>query len=251
MSRLFAKYRPLAVTIRIESAISTAAGGQYAAFFDPNPKNDWLSVDAVSALTSMPVQDTGASWECLKLVVPPAELAKFDELYTEDNTLEVLKTRFGQFVLMTLVAPTVTGPSEVTVWLDVHWEFHEPNASAEFSQAPLVFPAGNWTVSAAGAITHPGSFAIPPRCVLKLYPELPGTMVASGAATPWIAAFAAQQPAYVFATQAGAINFAQFGDLSGKEIAGTAPSQALPEMVGTFEQRFVSLGNRLPYLANP
>ena len=55
MSRLFAKYRPLAVTIRIESAISTAAGGQYAAFFDPNPKNDWLSVDAVSALTSMPV----------------------------------------------------------------------------------------------------------------------------------------------------------------------------------------------------
>jgi hypothetical protein len=242
MSRLFAKYRCLNATIRIESAISTAAGGQYAAFFDPNPTNNWVQGDAVGALTSMPVQDTAASWECLRLDIPAAELERETELYTATRGVENLVTRFGQFVLLSMAVPNVTpvGTAEVTIWLDATWEFYEPNANTPDQVPPVELEAGNWAISTTtGVITFPAyraqSAHFAARTAYRLHPELPSSFVTGGEPTPYVA-FYTDGFLYAFADAETALSFAASGTGT-KLLGGGTPSQNLPATVAVALQQ--------------
>jgi len=253
MARLYSKYRPLRVVLRVESAISTAAGGQYGAFFDPNPANNWVEQDAIGALTSMPVQDIAASWECLKLIVPASELSRKQELYTEDITNEKLVTQFGQLVLMTLAVPSVTPPGSavVTVWMDADFEFYEPNVSAELSQAPILIDIGDWNFSGTNVITHPPSHPspLPPKAVFKAFPPLPTTFTSFGIEVVWLATYASEH-LLAFQTEAEANAYAEFNNYAGAATAHTVP-QTLPETALLVTARYSPSLVKYPYFANP
>lgn len=235
MSRLFAKYRVRDATIRIESAVPTSAGGQYAAFFDPNPVNDWEQRDAVGALTSMPVQDTAAAWECLKLVIPRSQLERNQVLWTEDLTGENLVTRFGQVVILNLATSNVSPPgeAEVTVWLDATWEFYEPNASSEAALIPVDIPVGNWDIATSTYVSYPTPTlgTITSKTVYKAYPELPGTLVSSGTATPWLAVSNNLSQMMAFASEDEAIAFARDNVFGTQLGPGATHPQSLPATV--------------------
>jgi len=239
MARLYAKYRCLKATIRVESAVPTSAGGQYAVFYDPNPANNWQEQNAVEALTSMPVQDVAAAWECLKLVIPPAQLQRSVELYTEDLTSETLVTRVGQVVLLNLANSVTTPPggATVTVWLDATWEFYEPNASSELSLASVVFDAGAWHVS-GNQLTVPTH--TPPtttKTVYELFPELPSSMFSQAVPCRWMAKYA--EPALLgFETRAAAVLYAQTGSYGDALTASATPSSTQPKTVGVVTDRF-------------
>jgi hypothetical protein len=234
MATLFAKYRCLSMEIRIESAISTSAGGQYAAFFDPNPANVWEGTAALGSLTSMPVQDVAASWQCLRLNIPAAELERATELYTQAETTERLVTRVGQLVLLTLAAPTTTpaGAGEVTVWVDATWEFYEPNASAgEIALSPSHIPAGSWTIASTKIITHPVEVPLLGRnTVWQAYPSIPGTFVSSGAVVEWLATDNGPT-LYAFPDEAAAHVCAETNATALALGPGIDATQAFPAMV--------------------
>jgi len=234
MSQLFAKYRILSATIRIESAIPTSSGGQYAAFFDPNPSNNWVTQNAVGALTSMPVQDTAAAWECLKLVIPPAELERGFELYTQDATPESLVTRFGQFVLLCMAVPNTTPPgsAEVTVWLDAVWEFYEPNATNVANAATIPYNAGNWAVTSAGVVQPNGGVGgLQPSTAYRLFPGLPATLFTAERASEFMGVNANSTVVpYAFVTEGDALAWAS-GSSTPIPSVGTGTPQALPAMV--------------------
>jgi len=234
MARLFAKYRIVAATIRVESAIPTSSGGQYSAFFDPNPSNNWVFADAVGALTSMPVQDTAAAWECLKLVIPPSELERNFELYTQEKTPEALVTRFGQFVLMNMAVPNVTPPgsAEVTVWLDATWEFYEPNVTSSKDANAYVFPAGTWSIAAGGLIQTPSSTPNLIPGVYRLIPSLPATFTAAIAPIT-IMAVGSDFRKFLFIDETEAFQYYNTG--GGTKLGpGTVPSAGLLEKVAIY-----------------
>lgn len=241
MSQLFAKYRCVQATIRVESAVPTSAGGQYGAFFDPNPANNWTHADAIGALTSMPVQDVAAAWECLKLNIPPAELQRKTELYTEDITNEVLVSRFGQIVILNLAVSNTTPPgsAEVTVWLDATWEFFEPNASAELSMNPLIFAAGNWTIETNSRITAPDpNLPYTAHTVWRMVPELPGSLFASAEPCLYMAAHDDTTIRFAFLTLDAAQAYAEFGNAVGAVGPSGTPTEALPVEVAVATNRY-------------
>jgi len=239
MARLFAKYRVISATIRVESAVSTAAGGQYACFFDPNPSNNWVANNALSALTSMPVQDTAAAWECLKLPIPASELERNFELYTQSATVENLVTRFGQVVLLNLAVSNTTpaGSAQVTVWLDATWEFYEPNATAESKQVTIYFQPGSWTVAGGGVIT-PTTYAPGPTSsgAWRLFPGISGTIFATEQTGDWLGYW---QPSSTpgnficFATEADAIQYGTTGIFTNALLPSATPTVVMPAVIGT------------------
>jgi len=230
--------------------VPTSAGGQYAAFFDPNPLNNWQTSSAAAALTSMSVQDTAAAWECLKLVIPPAELERDVELYTSESVVENLVTRFGQLVLLNLaVSNTVpVGTAEVTVWMDATWEFYEPNVTGAESAGTLLYQPGVWDVTATGLI-HPfgGAAGFVNNTWYRSFPELPETLFTGPVGTPYIG-FQTSGP-YAFATAAEAAAYAAGGPLVGI-LAGNATPVPLPA-VALFPQAPALRAPVYPYKALP
>lgn len=233
MASMFAKYRCLSATYRIQSAVPTSAGGQYAAFFDPNPRNTWVSANAIGALTSMPVQDVAAAWECLKLAIPAAELEREVELYTSSQGDEKLVTRVGQLVLLNLAVSNTTPPgtAAVSVWLDAEWEFYEPNSSLPSDQEPgtLVWPAGNWTCGVGGLLAYPTpvtSGTIRLHTVYAMDEPLPGSMFATGTDAEWVAT-SADTNFFAFGTEAEAVQYAIAGGSVGKLQPSGGPTSPL------------------------
>jgi len=230
MARMFAKYRPKSVLIRIESAVPTSSGGQYAAFFDPNPSNNWLSGNAVGALTSMPVQDVGAAWECLRLSIPPQELERDTELYTQDATSENLITRFGQLVILNIATPNTTPPgtAELSVWMEVEWEFYEPNATAVTNTATVAYAAGPWNVLAAGDVQPNGGVGgLIANQAYRLFPELPGSLFVDGLPIEYVSTFNNNTP-FAARTEQDAINHATTGAIiiiPGKNVPVALPAE--------------------------
>lgn len=233
MSGLYAKYRPLRVNIRIDSAVPTSSGGQYAAFFDPNPSHDWQASSAVSSLTSMPVKQVGSAWECLTLNIPRSELEHDFELYTYESENEKLVTQFGQIVIINMAVSNTTPPgsASVTVWLEVDWEFYEPNVAPPLPSSNIFVPAGTWTVLAGvdPRITVPTPLSSPFQqfTAYQLFPELPATFLTE--ATQYIALYNTGN-LYGFPTEVAALQYARNGTGSGLQ-AGSAPSQALSATV--------------------
>jgi hypothetical protein len=228
MSTLFAKYRVLEATIRVESAVSTAAGGQYGVFFDPNPANDWSLGNAVGALTSMPAQDIAAAWECSVLRIPRAELERNMELYTQENTSETLVTRFGQVVLLNLATANVNPPgtAEVTVWLDATWEFYEPNTSAPTNANPVFWQAGNWILDAQG-VANPGASpelgTITQRTVYDIIPDLPSSLAVPSVTVSY-AAFYNDGNLRLFSSESDARLYASIGNTAGMVVGNSTPT---------------------------
>jgi hypothetical protein len=190
-TKLYAKYRPKNVTIRILSAIPTVAGGQYGAFFDPNPDNNWLLRNASTAITSMPCNVIASAWESSKLCIPPSQLERNTVLYTEDQSNETLVTQFGQLVIVCLAVANTTpaGSGKLTIWVDAEWEFYEPNISAALDATPNIVPAGNWDVDGSTkAITHPNSVpGINQHTVYRMIPALPDVMFTPAVTCEWVA----------------------------------------------------------------
>jgi hypothetical protein len=232
MASLYAKYRPCSVEIRIESAVPTSSGGQYAAFFDPNPTHVWTNGAAIGALTSMPVKQIGAAWECLTLKVPPAELEYDFELFTAQSDNEKLVTNFGQLVLLTMAPPSTTGSgtAQVTVWLDVVWEFYEPNTAPPNPGNYVNIAAGTWTVIAGGniSVTPDRVPNFTNNTAYTIYPALPVTFLS--AETSFLA-LSSDGVLFAFDTEANAQRYALEGGSVGKLTPGTTPSQALPASV--------------------
>jgi len=136
------------------------------------------------------VQGKAAAWECLELKIPRAELSRNTELFTQVSGPETLVTRFGQLVILCLVAPTVAPPAsaELTVWLDVNWRFYEPNASsASLQETPVFFSAGNWNVTGPGVIQPFGGVGgLTSLVAYRCYPSMLGELFSDGQETPFI-----------------------------------------------------------------
>jgi len=241
MSRLFAKYRCLKATIRVESAVPTSSGGQYGVFFDPNPANDWTTNDgsAVAALTSMPVQGIAAAWECMELPIPPSQLNRDAELYTEDATSERLVTRLGQIVLINLATPTVVpaGSAEVTVWFDAEWEFYEPNASSE-DNSVTTFVAGTWSIGTTKAISYPTSTPTTQYyTVYRLFPALPATMFDGSGDVEYVA-YHESNNMLGFRSLEDAIGYAKDDVFTNAVGPSASPTSVQPATVGITLARF-------------
>jgi len=231
MALLYAKYRPKRVTIRIDSAVPTSSGGQYAAFFDPNPSTDWQASNAVGALTSMPVKEVRAAWECCTLNIPQAELEHDTELFTFDSAVENLVTRFGQIVILNMAVANTTPPGSatLTVWLDVDWEFYEPNVQPYNPTNVYNIAAGNWSVASGGPITTPAQTpTLANLTAYRVYPDLPATLLT--AATQYLA-ISSDGVLFAFDTEEDALTYSVDGGSVGKLQPGTAPSQNLPASV--------------------
>lgn len=232
ISTLFAKYRVKSARIRVESAVPTTAGGQYAVFFDPNPLNDWTQQDAIGALTSMPVQSVAAAWECVTLDIPKAELERATELYTQEATSETLVTRFGQVVILNLAVSSTTpaGTAAVTVWLDADWEFYEPNASAPVAAETVVFPVGDWTLSSTGVLSGPtGSTGdVFSQTAYLVTPDLPTALAVPPIAISYVAFYKQAQDGHLhaFDTEEHAIAYATSGALAGAYTGNGTPQPA-------------------------
>lgn len=260
MARLYNKYRCNFLRFRIQSAIPTSAGGQYAAFFDPNPSTNWISggVSAVSALTSMPVQDVKAAWQCLELVVPTQELGRDIELFTQDATLENLVTRIGQLVILNLATPNVTPPGSavVTVWIDAEWEFYEPNARHQSLLSPVLYSVGSWTAHAAGdafgaVIDKPAviSGTLVGRTAYRLFPALPGSMFVDAVDCEFVATLP-NLTTYGFASEEAALEFTITGAAASAK-PGTGTAVAVPTAIAF--SPLIPLGREViyPYKAVP
>jgi hypothetical protein len=253
MARLFAKYRCLSAVIRIESAVPTSAGGQYAAFFDPNPQNNWIAGNAVGALTSMPVQDVAAAWECLRLPIPKAELERETELWTQEDTSERLVTRFGQVVIMNLANSNTTpaGTASVSVWLDATWEFYEPNATAADEPANVFINPGQWACGTAGIMAYPsaatGAFQL--KSAYRLYPSIPSTMFDSILDAPYIAFNVAPLRGYCFREEAQAVHHAIYGGDAGVMLPSATPTFALGAVAALEIELPPAIRVPLPYKA--
>jgi hypothetical protein len=231
MSRLYAKYRPKKVTFRIDSAVPTSSGGQYAAFFDPNPSTDWQQASAVGALTSMPVKQVCAAWECATLNIPKAELERDTELYTYDSSVENLVTRFGQIVIITMAVPNTTPPGSatITVWMDVDWEFYEPNVQPYNPSNVFSIAAGNWSIASGGPVTTPAQTpTLINSTAFRVYPELPATL---GTEATQYLAISGDGVLFAFDTEEHALTYSIDGGSVGKIMPGSAPSQNLPASV--------------------
>lgn len=229
LSNSYAKYRVRNATIRVQSAIPTSAGGQYAIFYDPNPTNDWTKSESWQTMMSMPTKAFSAAWEKLELVIPRARLGGI--FSTEDLTTERLVTRFGQIMLMTVVPPNTTPPGvgQVTVWLDATFEFFEENVSHVPNMSAIQFPAGQWSM-VGGIVSTPTFFGTPhANTVYRMFPGLPGTMVSSGEETEYVAIYALPN-VLAFRSFEWARNYALYGVYQGfSEGPGVTPTQTLPQ----------------------
>jgi hypothetical protein len=236
LSQLYAKYRVKFASIRIQSAVSTETGGQYGAFFDPNPKNDWNeSAAALNVLTSMPAQAIGAAWQAMELVIPKGELDKFQELNTNRSKEEELVTRFGQLVVVTIVPPAVTPPGSamLSIWLDAEWEFYEPNVTPPTSDGPITLGPGQWLIETAGRVHPPAvSMLTKINTAYQVVPAFPATMFANDGAVTQYLARSSDAAIFAFATEAFAVDYAIHGGSTNVLAAGTAASPTLPVCVG-------------------
>lgn len=227
---LFAKYKPMSVDIKIISAIPTDAGGQIAAFYDPNPKNNWSNAAAaLGALTSMPAKQVAAAWQNIDLSVPKQELKFSIDLSTYEGDAEELVTNFGQLVVVCLAAPTTTpaGAGKVTIWMDANWIFYDPNVSPPEASGESDIAPGTWTMVAGGniTVTPVRTPDLKNKTAYRVFPPLPATFATQSSE---YLAIGGDGVLFCFDTEANAVYYARNGGSVGKLLPGTTPSQELP-----------------------
>jgi hypothetical protein len=235
-SRTFAQYRVKSAKIRVVSSISTAAGGQIGVFYDPNAATNWLAGStAIGGLSSMPVQGIASAWEGVEIDIPKAELGRFTELFTQEDTSETLKTRWGQLIIVTYAPPTVTptGSGQVTVWVDAEYEFYEPNATNIIGTLPVInYSGGNWNVTAAGVVQPFGGAQITVGgTVYRTYPAMNGLLFANDLNAEFLSMLPGTgNPLVAFSTFSAALLYAQ-GDAGQTFLIGTNNPTLMPNVV--------------------
>jgi len=144
MARLYSKYRFKSVELVIGQNLPTTTGGTYVAGFYENPDQDILF--GQSALQSIMTQKgavAAAFWNPISI---KAKISDRNKWYNLDlDSAEVMQTTQGKFVMAIENAPTITGITNVPLYLRYSIEFAGATIQVNpFVSGPVIFPAANW-----------------------------------------------------------------------------------------------------------